>query len=530
MQALGIIGSYGSGKTTTLVSLAKSILDTGDTCGIIINDVLAGATDRSKVQSIQGGTFDFLAGGCIGCQDKWSFVDAIQRYSQQQVDFILYEQPGYEHPSETLQILKSLGIVTRTLILLDGKRPRETLSNSVFHHSLELADRIGITKTANHQETLNALRHLLEQLGYTGVALAIGSPQALPDNQLWQEIRSSFQEPEKMVISRDRTNTPMSAPLSIRLIPGKRVEMSAIEEFISIHGNRIERLKGTLFNGDELVEVSYSIWEVWLVQGLHPNIFPELIVYTRDYWVIQALEALNYHEIVSIKDLYTSLPGWSTIADRESEIQKLNELFPNQGTLSHTDEILVDFGEADLAYQLAKTAGINTDLKSETITRFLNARLDIFSRIEEAGKHAILDIKNHWKHREIGYKMARVWVVLGYHAAKWVEVGVPPMLLEKIKKLKAAELYFRGLSYMEISRFNENAAEENPDIARILFEYGVKYESAFNSGDALTAMQTFMNQAKLESREDWVLRWQSAIETAKQILSRKQMSTLFRQK
>lgn len=100
-------GFLGSGKTTTMLQVAKYLTTTRqETVAIIENEIGAAGID-DKLFSDSGFKVKKLFGGCVCCQitsDLLRAVDSI--HTSLSPDWIMIEMTGLAYPSKTAQILK----------------------------------------------------------------------------------------------------------------------------------------------------------------------------------------------------------------------------------------------------------------------------------------------------------------------------------------------------------------------------------------------------------------------------------------
>lgn len=150
MRSIGILGPFGSGKTTLLADVAGSLHQGGALVRAVINDVLAGRADAERVARTRA-QFDFLSGGCIGCQDRESFLRAVREARADGMEYFVFEQPGVTHGHELAGALRDIlppEDAMRFVCLWDASPDRHAHNSSlpIISTSLRVADIVGVTK------------------------------------------------------------------------------------------------------------------------------------------------------------------------------------------------------------------------------------------------------------------------------------------------------------------------------------------------------------------------------------------------
>lgn len=150
MQSIGILGPFGAGKTALLADIAGSLQRDGAHVRAVINDVLAGRADAERVARAHA-EFSFLSGGCIGCQDRESFLRAVREAKGDGIEYFVFEQPGVTHGHELADALSEMLTpedALRFVCLWDASPERHAHNASlpIISTSLRVADIVGVTK------------------------------------------------------------------------------------------------------------------------------------------------------------------------------------------------------------------------------------------------------------------------------------------------------------------------------------------------------------------------------------------------
>ncbi len=123
MDTIIIGGFLGSGKTTTLLALARHAAQKGHSVAIIENEIGKVSIDDGVIER-EGFMVQNLFAGCVCCTltgDLCACVDTIAR--ELQPDLLIVESTGIAFPEkirETLQ--RYLQVPSRTLLIVDAQR------------------------------------------------------------------------------------------------------------------------------------------------------------------------------------------------------------------------------------------------------------------------------------------------------------------------------------------------------------------------------------------------------------------------
>lgn len=150
MRSIGILGPFGAGKTALLADIAGSLHRGGAHVRAVVNDVLAGRADAERIARTHA-EFSFLSGGCIGCQDRESFLRAVHGAKRDGIEYFVFEQPGVTHGHELVASLSELisgEDAMRFVCLWDASSERHAHNASlpIISTSLRVADIVGVTK------------------------------------------------------------------------------------------------------------------------------------------------------------------------------------------------------------------------------------------------------------------------------------------------------------------------------------------------------------------------------------------------
>ncbi|BBB91814.1 MAG TPA: GTP-binding protein [Methylomusa anaerophila] len=126
MRILLFGGFLGSGKTTTMLQVAKYLTDVHqETVAIIENEVGAAGID-DKLFSASGLKVKQLFGGCVCCQIGSDLISAISEiHGSIHPDWLLIEMTGLAFPSKTAATIKKYSTVYsafKTVTIVDRAR------------------------------------------------------------------------------------------------------------------------------------------------------------------------------------------------------------------------------------------------------------------------------------------------------------------------------------------------------------------------------------------------------------------------
>ncbi len=156
MKLVQIAGYLGSGKTTLIIALSKTLVEQGSKVAILVNDIGEVSVD-GKVMQEYGLTVKDIGGGCICCQVAGSMLKTLEKLaSGPQPDIVIIEPTGIAVPNsirESVRILASKRIdlvIGPTIVLFDATRSAKLLTYETLKRlistQLRDADIIAISK------------------------------------------------------------------------------------------------------------------------------------------------------------------------------------------------------------------------------------------------------------------------------------------------------------------------------------------------------------------------------------------------
>lgn len=188
---LAVIGGFlGSGKTTTILSIAKKLIGSGTKVGIVTNDQGSDLVDTNFLRSAGFPVLE-VEGGCFCCNFE-EFVGKLNTLAREQLPDIILAEPVGSCTDLVASIFKPMQLkhtesfVLSPLIVLadprrvrrlmtDGERRFQSEINYLFKKQLEEADIILLSKADLYTEAeLNELKDYLKKT-FKGTEVAIVS-------------------------------------------------------------------------------------------------------------------------------------------------------------------------------------------------------------------------------------------------------------------------------------------------------------------------------------------------------------------
>lgn len=105
-----------------------------------------------------------------GHNNLQSFIDAVQLAAKEKVGFILYEGFTSRDPIELAQILGSLGITHRSLVLMDASQLEINKKIQSFQRAVDVADIVVLTETDTMNDSTSMVTNIRNEMNYTGIA------------------------------------------------------------------------------------------------------------------------------------------------------------------------------------------------------------------------------------------------------------------------------------------------------------------------------------------------------------------------
>lgn len=133
MKVVQIAGYLGSGKTTLIVTLGRTLSQGGSKVAILVNEVGAVPVDGKVIQEF-GLTVKDIGGGCICCQVAGNLLLTLKALSEHvKPDFVVIEPTGMAVPNSVRDVIKPAAnklnvVMGPTIVLLDTSRFEKLLS------------------------------------------------------------------------------------------------------------------------------------------------------------------------------------------------------------------------------------------------------------------------------------------------------------------------------------------------------------------------------------------------------------------
>jgi G3E family GTPase len=257
-----LTGGLGSGKTTLLNAALRAGLGVGT--AIVVNEFGAIALDQLFVQARSEDTM-VLKGGCVCCTLRSDLVATLMhvltlRPATASFERILIETSGLADAVPILRTLRSdprlsvrfrIGAVACTIDVIDGPPGRRSREAS---NQITAADVVVITKrdlastefVAIVEEQISALNPLAESIPATGSAL----------NEWLRAWERQKQHPPAAYRLGERADMPSAAERVRSVVISTDASLSWprfavwLTLLLFVHGERILRLKGILFDAD----------------------------------------------------------------------------------------------------------------------------------------------------------------------------------------------------------------------------------------------------------------------------------------
>ncbi len=151
MKLIQVAGYLGSGKTTLIITLAKSLSDSGTRVAILVNEIGEIPVD-GRVMNNHGLTVKDIGGGCICCQVIGNLTGTLQLLEKEQKpDIVIVEPTGLAVPGSISDTVRLLHIeVGPTIVLFDTSRQKKLLHYDTLKRlittQLQDADIIALSK------------------------------------------------------------------------------------------------------------------------------------------------------------------------------------------------------------------------------------------------------------------------------------------------------------------------------------------------------------------------------------------------
>lgn len=127
MKLVQIAGYLGSGKTTLIVTMGRTLSQNGSKVAILVNEVGAVPVDGKVIQEF-GLTVKDIGGGCICCQVAGNLLLTLKALSEgPNPDYCIIEPTGMAVPNSVRDVVKPAAgklhiTIGPTIVLLDTSR------------------------------------------------------------------------------------------------------------------------------------------------------------------------------------------------------------------------------------------------------------------------------------------------------------------------------------------------------------------------------------------------------------------------
>lgn len=196
MNILILGGFLGSGKTTTLMQLARymvanTVSDRENKVIILENEVGEVGIDDAYLRS-GGLTVDNLFSGCACCTVSGELVSAAVRiWKEYDPDWLIVETTGIAYPRNMRENLQSaLGLDSRIVILVDAFRWNRLVlpMNTLLRGQIEGSDAVLVNKTDLVDEaTIKKVEQDILGFEPNAVILKISALEEVP-SEIWQKV------------------------------------------------------------------------------------------------------------------------------------------------------------------------------------------------------------------------------------------------------------------------------------------------------------------------------------------------------
>lgn len=151
MKLVQVAGYLGSGKTTLIIALGRSLSEAGNKVAILVNEIGEIPVD-GRVMQDYGLTVKDIGGGCICCQVVGNMIKTLQKLSQvHKPDIVMVEPTGMAVPGSISDTVQRINIEAGpTIVLFDTFRQDKLLNYDTLKRlistQLKDADIIALSK------------------------------------------------------------------------------------------------------------------------------------------------------------------------------------------------------------------------------------------------------------------------------------------------------------------------------------------------------------------------------------------------
>lgn len=197
MHILIMGGFLGSGKTSIIKLLIRGLVNAGQTCAIIENEIGEVGIDDAII-SEAGLSITPLFGGCVCCQVSGNLFAAIERiHDEIAPDWVIIEMTGLAMMDNIRDLFiryNKLNVDVHTVSLVDMSRWKHLLTALaiIFDRQIAGADILFLNKT-DVQEPTEAVYATLREKAPEAVILNL-TPEIKEPDMLWQKFNSCLSQ------------------------------------------------------------------------------------------------------------------------------------------------------------------------------------------------------------------------------------------------------------------------------------------------------------------------------------------------
>ncbi|HVY68146.1 MAG TPA: GTP-binding protein [Patescibacteria group bacterium] len=486
MKVLAILGTLGSGKTTLINRLLAGSLVRQQRTLVVVNDVGAVNVDAERIKTV--GEIRPLTAGCIGCSDLPAFRQVLAEAQEgQAAELVIIEPTGIADGREIRQAVSEAELQPVCVALLDIKHFGRNRALNTLPGQLAAADEIWLSWLPAGETVVAD-----EALAYAGscapgiLVRPIPSDAAALDDAALRLFTASggraFPCPGHHHDHHHEHNHGV-VPYTFPLRGDCRFDDLVVA--LAPYADCLLRAKGVVAGRNfDLVQGDLALGESSGKEAFGNFIASRPIPDSAFTAIIRDEPAADGR---SKKERMRSFGG-ASLQDTLQAIAWQLEQYPP--VLTPLGQVRADC-EADVAYQLAKRPGVPADVWRQALGRYLKWRLAAAALLEP-------------QREDQSYQRRRLGAVLAWHAQTYGG-DLPAELMEEIIVLKPAHLCLQGLAAAESFGFNDELAEERPELIAAVLAFGRQRE-----GLAPVRIRAVLAHCLQLSagRPNWQQRWQ----------------------
>lgn len=192
MKIILISGFLGSGKTTTILNLARFLVrQRGDQVAVLVNEAGDIPMDGA-VLTAGGNRVKEIFAGCVCCQVASSLVEAVREIEAgQDTDYLLIEPSGLADPKRIQTLLARVGQSTwRSIYIMDAPRfellmkaARPSVTNGLEGASVVLVNKVDQVDASDLVKLGDSIRDIKDDVA----VYPVEARQGIPD-PIWQQV------------------------------------------------------------------------------------------------------------------------------------------------------------------------------------------------------------------------------------------------------------------------------------------------------------------------------------------------------